>query len=208
MVNKDKSEVEDIFAGTDRSNKAGKPQTSVRARTSKTPEPVQPAGVPPLTPRKKSSNFMVILVITVVALVLVGVGIVVFGKDLWQKKETGQNTNAAVVTNAANVNIQQPPVANIQAVTTPEVNINTVKDFDGDGLSDDEEKTLGTNPQKSDTDNDGLFDREEVKVYQTDPRNPDTDGDGNPDGVEVKSGYNPNGAGKLLDLQLEIDKIQ
>jgi len=208
MVTNSKNQVEDIFAETDKSVKVGKLQTPVRVRMSKTSGPVQPAGVPPSTPRKKSSNFMVILIITVVVLVLVGVGIVVFAKDLWQKKEAGQNTNATAVTNTANVNTQQPSAANTQAVTIPEANINTVNDADGDGLLDDEEKTLGTNPQKSDTDNDGLFDREEVKVYKTDPKNSDTDGDGNPDGMEVKSGYNPNGAGKLLDLQSEIDKIQ
>ena len=48
-----------------------------------------------------------------------------------------------------------------------------------------------------DTDGDGLFDREEVKVYATDPLKPDTDGDGFSDGDEVKGGYNPRGAGKL-----------
>ena len=42
------------------------------------------------------------------------------------------------------------------------------KDFDGDGLSDSEEISFGT-----------------------DPHNPDTDGDGFRDGVEVKSGYDP-----------------
>lgn len=42
----------------------------------------------------------------------------------------------------------------------------------------------------NDSDNDGLSDDEE-KVYGTDPNKADTDGDGYSDGVEVKSGYNP-----------------
>ena len=42
------------------------------------------------------------------------------------------------------------------------------QDFDGDGLSDSEEVSFGT-----------------------DPHNPDTDGDGYRDGVEVKSGFDP-----------------
>lgn len=75
------------------------------------------------------------------------------------------------------------------------------KDSDQDGLTDDEETVLGTNPNDADSDHDGLFDREEVKVYKTDPLNPDTDGDTYSDGAEVKSGYNPNGAGKLYEIK-------
>jgi hypothetical protein len=74
------------------------------------------------------------------------------------------------------------------------------KDSDGDGLSDDEETKLGTNPNSPDTDNDGLTDREEVKVYGTNPLNADTDGDGYTDGAEVKGGYNPKGPGKLYQI--------
>lgn len=75
-----------------------------------------------------------------------------------------------------------------------------VVDSDGDGLSNDEERIAGTSVAKPDTDGDGLGDREEVKVYETDPKKTDTDGDGYGDGDEVKNGYNPNGAGKLLQL--------
>lgn len=50
-------------------------------------------------------------------------------------------------------------------------------DTDGDGLSDDEEALLGTDPLNPDTDNDGLSDGDEVDL-STDPLNPDTDGDG------------------------------
>lgn len=74
-------------------------------------------------------------------------------------------------------------------------------DIDQDGLTDDEERQLGINQNKVDTDDDGLFDREEVKVYKTDPLNPDTDGDGYLDGDEVKNNYNPKGAGKLFEIK-------
>lgn len=70
-------------------------------------------------------------------------------------------------------------------------------DSDNDSLTDEEEKTAGTNINVIDTDNDGLSDYEEVKIYHTNPLSADTDGDGYLDGAEVKSGYNPNGAGKL-----------
>ena len=59
------------------------------------------------------------------------------------------------------------------------------KDSDADGLTDAEEKVLGTNPFDADTDHDGLSDYLEVKKYFTDPLNPDTDYDGLKDGAEV-----------------------
>jgi hypothetical protein len=73
-------------------------------------------------------------------------------------------------------------------------------DSDHDGLTDEEERFYGTDPQKIDTDGDGLSDFEEVKVWDTDPLHPDTDGDGYKDGDEVKNGYNPKGPGKLFNI--------
>ncbi|MEX0686404.1 MAG: OmpA family protein [Balneolales bacterium] len=59
-------------------------------------------------------------------------------------------------------------------------------DTDGDGLSDgDELYEYNTDPLVADTDGDGLSDGDEVMVYNTDPLNPDTDGDGLSDGDEV-----------------------
>ncbi len=73
-------------------------------------------------------------------------------------------------------------------------------DSDQDGLTDEEERQAGTNPNKVDTEGDGLFDHEEVKIYQTDPRSADTDKDGISDGDEIKQGLNPNGQGRLFNL--------
>ncbi len=73
-------------------------------------------------------------------------------------------------------------------------------DSDGDGLTDDEESEVGTDPFNPDSDKDGLGDKEEVKTYGTDPLDPDTDGDTFLDGQEVASGFNPNGSGKLYDI--------
>ena len=56
-------------------------------------------------------------------------------------------------------------------------------DPDGDGLGDDEEAELGTDPNNPDTDGDGLNDRLEAEG-STDPTRADTDGDGLDDGVE------------------------
>ena len=58
-------------------------------------------------------------------------------------------------------------------------------DFDGDGLSDDDERDIyHTDPFNPDSDGDGLPDGEEIQIG-TMPDNSDTDGDGLPDGWEV-----------------------
>ena len=55
------------------------------------------------------------------------------------------------------------------------------EDSDGDGLTDEEEEELGTDPTNPDTDGDGI--RDDVEAGgTTDPLNPDTDGDGLCDG--------------------------
>jgi outer membrane protein OmpA-like peptidoglycan-associated protein len=64
-------------------------------------------------------------------------------------------------------------------------------DTDGDGLTDEEEKKLGTDPTKADTDGDALTDGDEVKKYKTNPLKRDSDGDELTDGEEVLS-YNTN----------------
>jgi thiol-disulfide isomerase/thioredoxin len=85
-------------------------------------------------------------------------------------------------------------------------------DSDGDGLSNSEEETLGTDPNLADTDGDGLDDAAEVEAgtdpldedsdddtlsdgeeadLGTDANNSDSDGDGYPDGLEVEMGSDP-----------------
>ena len=73
-------------------------------------------------------------------------------------------------------------------------------DSDRDGLSDEEELSLGTSERSADTDADGLSDRDEAKQWGTNPLNPDTDGDGFTDGEEVDNGYDPKGPGKLFEI--------
>jgi hypothetical protein len=65
-------------------------------------------------------------------------------------------------------------------------------DTDGDRLSDREEvETHLTNPLDLDTDDDGLQDGDEIQTHLTDPRNPDMDGDGRVDRDEVAGGSDP-----------------
>ena len=74
-------------------------------------------------------------------------------------------------------------------------------DSDGDGLTDDEERALGTDPHNPDTDGDGIGDGDEVHIYGTNPLKSDTDGDGFSDFQEIKKGYDPNGPGLLTNAQ-------
>jgi hypothetical protein len=68
-------------------------------------------------------------------------------------------------------------------------------DSDGDGLSDEFETALGTDPLLADSDGDGVSDSDEVDFYGTDPLDSDTDGDGLDDAEELLS-YSTN---PLLD---------
>lgn len=91
-----------------------------------------------------------------------------------------------------------PPSTPLDNESSIENDFQNFVDSDGDGLSDDEEVLLETNPNLIDTDNDGLSDYEEVRIYLTNPLNADTDGDGYPDGEEVRAGYDPNAVGAKL----------
>jgi hypothetical protein len=68
-------------------------------------------------------------------------------------------------------------------------------DSDGDGLTDELETGLGTDPSLADSDADGASDSDEIDFYATDVLEPDTDGDGLEDGEELLT-Y---GANPLLD---------
>jgi outer membrane protein OmpA-like peptidoglycan-associated protein len=58
-------------------------------------------------------------------------------------------------------------------------------DDDEDGLTNGEEVVAGTDPSKTDTDDDGLSDTDELRRYTTDPLHSDSDGDTIPDGEEI-----------------------
>lgn len=92
-----------------------------------------------------------------------------------------------IATSSSNENIIIPEPATTTATSTEEnqiatstsVNYQSGEDKDSDGLTDKEEKLIGSSSEKA-----------------------DTDGDGYSDGAEVMNGYNPNGQGKFLDNAL------
>ncbi|MBQ8730413.1 MAG: hypothetical protein IJY81_04420, partial [Lachnospiraceae bacterium] len=65
-------------------------------------------------------------------------------------------------------------------------------DADGDELTALEEVTYGVAWDKADTDEDGLTDYEEIKIYNSNPLNQDTDGDGLKDVEEITLGLDAN----------------
>ena len=82
-------------------------------------------------------------------------------------------------------------------------------DMDGDALWDgDEVLQQGTDPKKPDTDGDELSDGDEVLNRGTDPRNPDSDGDRLNDGEEVRLGTDPKKADTDGDALADADEVQ
>lgn len=80
-------------------------------------------------------------------------------------------------------------------VGTASVTVQVIPDYDRDGLPNDWELLHRLNPLDladaiRDGDGDGLANLDE-RMHGTDPRKPDTDGDGAPDGVEVDNGTDP-----------------
>lgn len=98
-----------------------------------------------------------------------------------------------VVTPPAGANIPPPEVVSPLPSNTPS---GATVDSDQDGLSDQRELELGTDPQNKDTDVDGLTDGDEVLRYGTNPLDRDTDKDSFLDGKEVENGYNPRGSNR------------
>jgi hypothetical protein len=82
--------------------------------------------------------------------------------------------------------------SNVNAVVVIDgIGLEISDDPDNDGLTNDQEASLGTDPQKGDSDGDGISDGDEVNTYHSNPLNPDSDNDGMRDGAEVHSGTSP-----------------
>lgn len=199
--------VEDMFGGTDKVKEKSPLRPTSQA-------PLQPS-VPSPSPAYSGADaemyasdnkkyFILGLIILVAAGLIFG-GFWAFNKfgQTQIKKIENNNTQSQNVTEPT---ATEPVTEKKEESAVPQVPVVPVApvavDSDQDGLTNEEEVNIyKTNPDVTDTDGDGLFDREEVKVYKTNPLKKDTDGDGHSDGVEVKSGYNPNGPGKLYEIK-------
>ncbi len=201
------SPVEDIFSETNKTEKPAIFQPKPLIPSNNDFNNAQTGQLDPYTGETiKAKNKTIVLALMVISLLLVAI----VGAYAY-KMFFANITQTAVPSEQENTSQVEENRFQEKAITAPANNINNlnnesaptklVEDTDGDGLSDIEENALGTNYLMTDTDGDGLFDREEVKVYKTDPLDTDTDKDGYADGAEVKSGYNPNGEGKLYNLE-------
>jgi hypothetical protein len=201
----------DIFSEVDKAPVApprpapGMPAVGLPSQT-----PNLPAAAPSAAGEGKRRNWIKIAIIILVVLIIL-VLLAIAGRFLYSKfthKEEIDATNMPLdgLTNEIGstnqvTNENQPVVNTNTEELTPAANTNQIIDSDSDGLSDEAEMVLGTDPKNADTDGDGLFDAEEVNIYKTNPKNADTDGDGYKDGQEVKGGYNPNGPGRIFDVK-------
>ena len=84
---------------------------------------------------------------------------------------------------------QEPPPQVTEP--SPAVPVEEDKDADNDGLSDKEERELGTDSADPDSDADGLSDGDEVLYFETSPFTSQSDDDKFNDGKELKDGYSP-----------------
>lgn len=125
-------------------------------------------------------------------LVALGAGIF-FGVKFWLNQQKQKTSGGATNTSSAETLLAEK---NSQELVD-KIKATVISDADLDGLSNEEEKKFGTNPNLADTDKDGLLDKIELELYKTNPLKADTDGDKFNDGYEVRRGYNPNGPGKL-----------
>lgn len=65
------------------------------------------------------------------------------------------------------------------------------RDSDNDGLSDKDERQLGTDPNAADSDSDGINDNDEIALFKTNPLSADSDRGGKSDKRELELGLDP-----------------
>ena len=158
-----------------------------------------------------SRGIMITIMAVVVGFVLIGSGWFVYRIFT---KDTEKPVNTLPLQADPSVDTTEPEIAPpvviepLEEVIAPtssnavdqEIITGESLDTDGDGLKDNRETELGTDPANWDTDTDGLSDGEELLIWHTNPKNSDTDGDTYKDGAEVKAGYSPSGPGRLAEI--------
>jgi len=166
---------------------------------------------------KVSKGIITIIVVVVVVLVLGGGGLFIYNQFVAGSTSNNalpsidvQDTTAGSTFDTIDMTDTIQPIdtvdtsASTGTINRPPENTDSIlfgesPDVDADGLDDERERGLGTDPEHWDTDGDDLSDGDEVIIWKTDPLNPDTDGDGFKDGEEIKNGYSPTGPGKIFE---------
>ncbi len=211
----DLPKVEDIFADSETKAQSSSPFKPVQPPTQ---PPAQSGQVQPTQPAKSAVDQMPdgisqaelfggrsilenkVLVAAMLVIAAVVVGTLVWFGYVWFTNRTiepvPEPSSQTVVTTEPSV-IPQPEPA---PAPTPEPEPEPVmaKDSDFDGLTDDQERDLGTDHLKADSDGDGLIDYAEVNIYLSNPLDVDTDDDGYNDGKEVTNGFDPTRPGNAL----------
>ncbi|MDD2807954.1 MAG: hypothetical protein PHW95_05570 [Patescibacteria group bacterium] len=132
----------------------------------------------------------------IIILVVISVGVLIFW---YVSRLMGRKSSSVVTNNTAQQAAVDAKEKNMLETLNKNIDQARLTDSDLDGLTNEEEKKLGTDPNNMDTDGDGLLDGDEVRIWHADPLKADTDGDGFSDGYEVRHGYNPLGSGKLIN---------
>ncbi len=134
------------------------------------------------------------------------------GASSYQWQKNGVNISLATTATLTLNNVQATDVASYTVVifniagnlTSDAATLTVVPDTDADGLTNAEETTYSTDPNKADTDDDGIDDKTELQVYLSNPLVKDSDGDGFDDLFEVNTGFNPALAGSSPDSASSI----
>lgn len=167
------------------------------------------ADIPPLVPAWLAYSVLALVIFVCVFSAL----FLAFG-DRQRGAPATQAAQTATAVAAADLQTIVAATATIDAATRLAITPTTTVDSDNDGLSNDQEQALGTDPDNPDTDADGLLDGpevlehgcdplrrdtdndflndwDEINLYNTECNNADTDGDGLSDGQEVTQGTDP-----------------
>lgn len=163
-----------------------------------------------LAAEKGSGSKKVIIILIIILIVaILAAGAIYAYKTILNKNTNNANGNVSVVVTNDNKNANVNANQNVNKANS-NVNGNQNVNYNINGLFNENLNTnasvnlngnINTNlnvnmPTSKDSDNDGLTDLEE-NLFKTNVNKTDTDNDGYLDAQEIKSGYNPNGQGRI-----------